>query len=68
MNRKLSSHPATPKNDDLQLVLQENEYLRSIEMPEFSMENEQDIAEAARIIRADNAIFIAMSRHGNVKG
>ena len=69
MNTPLSTaQPTVPKVDDRQLVEQENSYLRSIEMPEFSMDNEQDISEAARRIRYDNQQFISVARHGNTRG
>ena len=68
MNRTLATHPETqPQETDRILVEQENEYLRSIKMPEFSMENELDIAEAARRIRYDNQQFLLVSRHGNTR-
>jgi len=70
MNFPTSSTPATQTNKDKELVIQENEYLRSIDMPEYSMKNEQDIAEAARDIRERNEIFLKQNTtsYANFKG
>jgi len=70
MNFPTSSTPATQTSKDKELVTQENEYLRSIDMPEYSMKNEQDIAEAARDIRERNEIFLKQNTtsYANFKG
>ena len=70
MNFPTSSTPATQTSKDKELVIQENEYLRSIDMPEYSMKNEQDIAEAARDIRERNEIFLKQNTtsYANFKG
>ncbi len=58
MNHPISSTPATQTALDRALVEKENEYLEAAEMPLYSMENPQDIAEAAADIRRRNMIFM----------
>lgn len=58
MNTQIFEVPAQKTKYDLQLVLQENEYLASIEMQQYTLENDQDVAEAARDIRWRNAQFL----------